>query len=91
MLLLNEISEKSIFAHLTFGLLEGWWLNEDDAIRIPGSPGLYPEAWKRVLEEEGFYSIHFPATESHLWGQQIVFKRDGGNNPLFLLDTEQRI
>ena len=25
-LVLNEIAAKSVYAHLTFGLLEGWWL-----------------------------------------------------------------
>jgi 2-polyprenyl-3-methyl-5-hydroxy-6-metoxy-1,4-benzoquinol methylase len=29
LLLLNEISQNSLFAHLTFGLLQGWWLYED--------------------------------------------------------------
>ncbi|MCP5007605.1 MAG: SDR family NAD(P)-dependent oxidoreductase, partial [Planctomycetes bacterium] len=77
-LLLNEISDKSIFAHLTFGLLEGWWLNEDDVIRIPGSPGLYPEVWERVLEEEGFYSVLFPAKEAHNLGQQIIIATSDG-------------
>ncbi len=72
MLLLNEISDKSICGHVTFGLLDGWWLNEDDEIRIPGSPGLYPEAWKNVLEEEGFHSVLFPCKDVHAVGQQIV-------------------
>ncbi|WP_161627446.1 class I SAM-dependent methyltransferase, partial [Pseudogulbenkiania ferrooxidans] len=46
-LLMNEISLHSVCGHLTFGLLDGWWLNEDDEVRIPGSPGLFPEAWRR--------------------------------------------
>ena len=29
-LLINEISRKSLLGHLTFGLLDGWWLNEDE-------------------------------------------------------------
>ena len=72
MLMLNEVSDKSICGHLTFGLLDGWWLNEDDELRIPGSPGLYPEVWQRVLEEEGFHSVQFPCSEFHAMGQQIV-------------------
>ncbi|MCP5007768.1 MAG: SDR family NAD(P)-dependent oxidoreductase, partial [Planctomycetes bacterium] len=71
-LLLNEMSEWSLFAHLTFGLLEGWWLYEDAALRLEGSPGLRPETWKEVLEEEGFESIFFPAKKAHKFGQQIV-------------------
>ncbi|MET5020720.1 hypothetical protein AAHH78_37875, partial [Burkholderia pseudomallei] len=48
-LLLNEISEKSLFAQLTFGLLEGWWLHEDSSLREPGSPVLAPATWRRLL------------------------------------------
>ena len=40
LLLLNELTRNTLFAHLTFGLLEGWWLYEDPAIRIPGCPGV---------------------------------------------------
>ncbi|ATQ76807.1 hypothetical protein CR152_21510 [Massilia violaceinigra] len=78
MLLLNEISDKSVSGHLTFGLLDGWWLNEDDEVRIPGSPGLYPDSWKMVLEEEGFYSVQFPCSEGHAAGQQIIMAFSDG-------------
>ena len=53
-------------------MLEGWWLSQDHALRIPGSPGLYPETWKRVLEEEGFDPIIFPAKALHHLGQQFI-------------------
>ncbi|WP_046166742.1 SDR family NAD(P)-dependent oxidoreductase [Chromobacterium vaccinii] len=71
-LLMNEISLHSVCGHLTFGLLDGWWLNQDDEVRIPGSPGLFPEAWRRVLEEEGFSAVHFPCRGAHAAGQQII-------------------
>jgi acyl transferase domain-containing protein/thioesterase domain-containing protein/NAD(P)-dependent dehydrogenase (short-subunit alcohol dehydrogenase family)/SAM-dependent methyltransferase len=77
-LLMNELSEASLLAHLTFGLLEGWWLNEDDAIRIPGSPGLEPETWARVLREEGFRNVVFPAASSLELGQQIIGAESDG-------------
>ncbi len=57
MLLLNEIATNSIFTHLTFGLLDGWWRYEDSELRIPGCPGLYPKVWKEVLESEGFFDV----------------------------------
>ncbi|HWP96053.1 MAG TPA: SDR family NAD(P)-dependent oxidoreductase, partial [Syntrophomonadaceae bacterium] len=76
-LLLNEISSNSLFTHLTFGLLKGWWLYEDTALRIPGCPGLYPETWRVVLESEGFQSI-FPAQEAHKLGQQIIVAESDG-------------
>jgi acyl transferase domain-containing protein/acyl carrier protein/SAM-dependent methyltransferase len=77
-LLLNEISTWSLFTHLTFGLLEGWWLHEDTAPRIPGSPGLAPEQWRKLLAEEGFDAIAFPAADAHAIGQQIIVARSDG-------------
>jgi len=77
-LLLNEISAWSLFTHLTFGLLEGWWAPEDTALRLPGSPGLAPEKWQEILAEEGFESIFFPVEESHKFGQQIIVASSDG-------------
>ena len=77
-LLINEISTWSLLAHLTFGLLEGWWLHEDIALRLPGSPGLTPEKWQEILAEEGFESISFPAREAHKFGQQIIAASSNG-------------
>lgn len=76
-LVLNEISDVTIYTHLTFGLLDGWWLFEDPDLRIPGCPGLYPSTWQQVLQEEGF-SVFFPATETHDLGQQIVVAQSDG-------------
>ena len=77
-LLLNELTQGSLLAHLTFGLLEGWWLNEDESLRIPGSPGLNVQAWKRVLAEEGFDRVVFPAAQSLELGQQIIAAQSDG-------------
>lgn len=95
-LLLNEISTWSLFSHLTFGLLEGWWLHEDSALRLPGSPGLSPEKWRAVLMEEGFAAVTFPAQSAHRFGQQIVAARSDGwvrqhlaqRSPIVLRDSE---
>ncbi|HEX2924645.1 MAG TPA: SDR family NAD(P)-dependent oxidoreductase, partial [Ruminiclostridium sp.] len=78
LILLNELSNNNLFNHLTFGLLEGWWLYEDQPLRIPGSPGLYPKTWKRVLEGEGFQSVFFPAEDVHNLGQQIIIAESDG-------------
>ncbi len=72
LLLLNELTETGLFAHLTFGLLDGWWLAEDTALRIVGTPGLLPSAWRQVLAAEGFKAITFPAKAAHGLGQQIM-------------------
>ncbi|KJK30395.1 SDR family NAD(P)-dependent oxidoreductase [Paenibacillus polymyxa] len=78
LLLLNELMGSSVFTHLTFGLLDGWWAYEDSELRIPGCPGLYPHVWKSVLAKEGFHTAFFPAQEAHDWGQQIVAAQSDG-------------
>src|SRR5262249_51470626 len=76
-LIVNELSHKTLFSHVTFGLLDGWWVYEDAAARIPGSPGLYPDGWRRVLAAEGFASW-FPAAELHSLGQQVIVAQSDG-------------
>lgn len=76
--LLNELSANSLFSHLTFGLLKGWWLYEDPAIRIPGSPILSPEKWEYILHQEGFKSVFFPAAAEQDLGQQIIVSESDG-------------
>ncbi|MEJ2416447.1 MAG: SDR family NAD(P)-dependent oxidoreductase, partial [Exilibacterium sp.] len=76
-LLLNELSDNTLFLHLTFGLLDGWWLSEDNDLRIPGSPLLSPQSWKAVLESEGFHT-EFPAQSVHTLGHQIIIAESDG-------------
>ncbi len=38
LLIANELSAKTDFLTLTFGLTDGWWLFDDAKLRIPGSP-----------------------------------------------------
>ncbi|HEY8027484.1 MAG TPA: SDR family NAD(P)-dependent oxidoreductase, partial [Burkholderiaceae bacterium] len=78
LLLLNELSSCELWAHLTFGLLDGWWLYEDEALRIPGCPSLAPEQWETVLQEEGYDNVQFPAREAHALGQQVVVAESDG-------------
>ncbi|BBB92537.1 MAG TPA: SDR family NAD(P)-dependent oxidoreductase [Methylomusa anaerophila] len=78
LIVLNEISENSLFIHLTFGLLKEWCLYEDSMLRIPGCAGLYPEKWQQVLESEGFQFISFPATDAHNLGRQIIVAESDG-------------
>jgi len=72
LLLLNELRDKALFAHLTFGLLTGWWRYEDDELRIPGSPVVSAEQWRRLLTEEGFDSLRFPTEPFGALGQQVI-------------------
>ncbi|SEF27498.1 Methyltransferase domain-containing protein, partial [Variovorax sp. NFACC28] len=76
--LINEMSSNSLFLQLTFGLLEGWWLSEDVPLRIPGSPALTPQAWRRLLEAQGFVDVRHPAALAHGLGQQILVGRSDG-------------
>ncbi|WP_127530233.1 SDR family NAD(P)-dependent oxidoreductase [Paenibacillus kobensis] len=77
-LLLNEITRSDLFTHITFGLLDGWWTYEDEALRVAGCPALAPDTWHAVLAEEGFERIIFPASSAHEWGQQIVAAHSDG-------------
>ncbi|KZN54476.1 hypothetical protein N474_01795 [Pseudoalteromonas luteoviolacea CPMOR-2] len=61
LLLINEVVQKSLFTHLTFGLLEGWWLSQDTHLRLTGSPMLSISGWQKGLEESGFISVTHPA------------------------------
>ncbi|RDK95530.1 ketoacyl-synthetase-like protein, partial [Enterobacillus tribolii] len=82
LLLLNEISGSSMFTHLSFALLEGWWLFEDEALRLPGTPAVAPAVWQQILQEDGWRSVAFPAAAIHAWGQQIVLAfREGNTAP----------
>ncbi|HEX3000672.1 MAG TPA: beta-ketoacyl synthase N-terminal-like domain-containing protein [Armatimonadota bacterium] len=77
-LIVNEISGNSLFAHLSFGLLKGWWLYEDAHLRIPGCPGIYPATWQAVLASEGFHSVCFPAEAAHGLGSQVIVAASDG-------------
>src|SRR5437667_1111595 len=79
LLLLNEITgdgsntpTASLFMHLTFGLLSGWWVYEDSVLRIPGCPALTVENWQAVLSSEGFEEISIPTREVQELGQQVI-------------------
>ena len=60
LLLLIEMSANTLFSHLTYGLLEGWWAYDDAELRLPGCPALSPQSWRTVLEAEGFQAIFSP-------------------------------
>ncbi|MFI0774448.1 SDR family NAD(P)-dependent oxidoreductase [Streptomyces sp. NPDC021212] len=77
-LLLNELCSFDVFSHLTFGLLEGWWLFEDASLRIPGSPALTPETWRDVLHGEGFPSVVRVLPQARALGQQIIVAESDG-------------
>ncbi|WP_206410118.1 beta-ketoacyl synthase N-terminal-like domain-containing protein, partial [Lysobacter enzymogenes] len=77
-LIVSEMSDKSLSTHLSFGLLDGWWLFRDAELRVPGCPGLAPATWQRVLEQEGFDQIALPAPQAQALGNQVVIARSNG-------------
>ncbi|TAL39765.1 MAG: hypothetical protein EPN89_20255, partial [Methylovulum sp.] len=78
LLILNEGIQKTVLGALTFGLLDGWWRYEDEDLRIPGSPLLSPDSWQRVLEQEGFPVVLYPARSAIDLGQQIIVAESDG-------------
>ncbi len=70
-LLVNETSCATLFTHLTFGLLEGWWRFADPQRRIPGSPALMPDSWQGLVAEVGLEWLGRTPDEEHALGQQV--------------------
>ncbi len=56
-LLLTEVTRALAFHTVTFGLLDGWWAYTDDSRRLPSSPLLDTEMWRRRLEFTGFTEV----------------------------------
>ncbi|MCB0210932.1 MAG: methyltransferase, partial [Anaerolineae bacterium] len=57
LLILNETTRFQAFVTLTFGLLDGWWLFEDEENRIEHAPLLSVEQWQQMLKAEGFNGV----------------------------------
>jgi ubiquinone/menaquinone biosynthesis C-methylase UbiE len=57
-LVINELTQRLDYNTLTFGLTTGWWLYEDEEIRIKGSPLLRNADWSRMLESVGFRDVN---------------------------------
>jgi polyketide synthase PksM len=58
-IILNEATELQDFLTLTFGLMEGWWIYDDESYRLKNAPLLSRELWKKALQEEGFRNVTF--------------------------------
>ena len=72
LLVINEVTRKSALLTLTFGLLDGWWLYDDEHLRIPGAPLLTADGWQRLLREHGFGAIARPAATDGAFAEVIV-------------------
>jgi acyl transferase domain-containing protein/SAM-dependent methyltransferase len=61
LLCINEIIKPTVWMHMSFGLLDGWWRFTDDSARISGSPLLSPSSWIQLLRDEGFDTAELSA------------------------------
>ncbi|AHC73991.1 ptzE [Candidatus Endolissoclinum faulkneri L5] len=52
-LIVNEITRSSLFATMTFGLLDNWWQFKDSNIRQPHSPLLDIASWGQAFRAAG--------------------------------------
>lgn len=55
-LVLSEVTRIYHFTTLSFGLTPGWWLFEDGG-RLPDSPLLAVDGWRRALTAAGFSDV----------------------------------
>ncbi|MBE0533179.1 MAG: SDR family NAD(P)-dependent oxidoreductase, partial [Rhodospirillales bacterium] len=81
LLLINETSKATLFTHVTFGLLEGWWRFTDAGRRIPGTPSLTPDSWRSLLAETGLDWVTGSTPAECALGQQIIAARAPGQAP----------
>ncbi|WP_193173345.1 SDR family NAD(P)-dependent oxidoreductase [Nisaea nitritireducens] len=77
-LIVNEVVEKSAVGTATFGLLDGWWLFDDPDVRIPGSPLLDIEGFRRVLDDEGFRHVTEVTGQAAEFGQEVIAAQSDG-------------
>ncbi|CAM5260603.1 3-ketoacyl-CoA thiolase [Streptomyces alboniger] len=71
-LVVNEVTRKSAVLTLTFGLLDGWWLYDDEDVRLPGAPLLSAPRWQEVLHDSGFGEVWRPVAEPDAFGEVLV-------------------
>lgn len=77
-LIVNELTRRLDYNTLTFGLTDGWWLFEDEDVRIPGSPLLAAATWRRMLREAGLSDIDVhgvPGVQEEEQAQCVVVAR----------------
>ncbi len=56
-LILNEITRAQDFWTIVTGLINGWWVYQDNDLRIKNSPLADFETWKRLLHQAGFQDV----------------------------------
>ncbi|MFM2061288.1 MAG: hypothetical protein RLZZ507_958 [Cyanobacteriota bacterium] len=80
-LIINEGVKNLEFLTYTFGLLKGWWIYDDEKVRLPGGPILSLAMWRNVLYEEGFGAILSLNESSGIeldFGQDVILAESNG-------------
>ena len=75
LLLVNEITQPSDFATLTFGLTSGWWRFRDVHRRLPHGPLLDVAGWEDAFRSAGLETVGrlcLPSTDGELAAHQCV-------------------
>ena len=74
-IILNEMNDMFAFLCPLAIFLDGWWLFNDEEIRVHNSPLLSIENWKILLSENGFKDIKIKCNESidkKIWNEHII-------------------
>ncbi|KWX88444.1 hypothetical protein AMQ83_06715 [Paenibacillus riograndensis] len=69
-LIINELTKVHDFATLTLGLLDGWWLYEDEDVRLPDAPLLSAHGWIKHYQDHGFADVSAHGEEQ--LGQNVI-------------------
>ncbi|UCH94145.1 MAG: SDR family NAD(P)-dependent oxidoreductase [Candidatus Aminicenantes bacterium] len=80
-LIIYEKTSVQDFASITFGLLEGWWLYQDEQNRLPGSPLMSRGMWEIILKEQGFHRVvmlGYPLEPGKSIGQHVIAAESNG-------------
>ncbi len=84
-LVLNELTEVWDHTTVVGGLLDGWWLFDDEQLRMPDSPLATPATWRRLLWEEGFGDVVVAGgtgPDGHTRGQHVIVGESDGLRPV---------
>lgn len=91
---INEVTDRTASATMTFGLTNGWWLYEDEGIRIEDSPLLSAKSWEELLKNVGFGETgHFGfADDANIasW-QHVIVGQAKGNQAMVSLDEIMKL
>ncbi|WP_416966645.1 amino acid adenylation domain-containing protein [Streptomyces sp. 4F14] len=88
-LVLNELTEVRDSTTVVGGVLDGWWLFDDGELRLPDSPLVHPDTWRRLLREQGFGDVTVTGgtgADGRARGQHVVIGESDGLRPIAVQD-----